>query len=190
MKMEKLVGKTIFDDIKIIDNIFSDAEIEKINEFLSKPSWYFGHVSDSNSEISRKKQFWFMELVNEPYFNDYLYSIIKHVANIDYKLARVYANGQTYGQDGSWHVDSLDDNQYTFVYYANKTWETHWQGNTVFLDSETKQTYSIFPKPNRGILFPGKILHYPESPSRDFYGLRTTIAFKLWDASEGGLTTS
>jgi hypothetical protein len=173
-------GQTLYSKIKVVDNIFCVEDVLKINEYLKKPLWKFGQVSgDLSTKSSWDRKFWIMQLSDEKYFNDYLFEIICDVLGKKYDLERIYANGQTYGLDGYWHIDNIDENCYTFLYYANLEWDILWKGNTIFTDKESGEIVQIVPKPNRAILFPGNILHYAESPSRDFYDLRMTLAYKL-----------
>jgi hypothetical protein len=120
-----------------------------------------------------------MELENNEFFTNHLFQIIKK--NIgEYKLETVYANGQTYGLDGDFHYDCSpsDNSRYTFLYYCNEEWDNKFLGCTVFKDSDNNMKY-FHPKPNSAILFPGNILHCGQAPSREYYGLRMTIAYKL-----------
>jgi hypothetical protein len=163
------------DAIKTYKNIFSNDDLNKIQEYFNSPNWSFGHYSEAHN---KHKCFWNMNLSRIKYFNTDLYKIIQSL--IPYNcldIERIYANGQTYGLDGSFHIDNSSG--YTFLYYANPEWEKEWGGNTVFYDSKTKEKIFIYPEPNSAVFFPGNILHYGQSPSRDFYGLRTTIAYKL-----------
>ena len=117
-------------------------------------------------------------LDQEEYFSDFLYGIIKEKLGIDYELGRIYANGQTAGQSGSAH---LDDNDFTFLYYANTTWEPEWKGELIFLDNDKQPFKVVGYKPNRALLFPGRILHYANGPDRFFGGMRISLAYKLWN---------
>jgi hypothetical protein len=165
----------LIDKIIFFKDVFSQEDLEKIDEYIISPNWGFGHWSNENFP---DKIFWSLNLSNIQYFNDYLFSIITKITNRNWEIDRIYANGQTYGLDGAFHTDS--DHGYTFLYYWNKEWNLSWAGNTIFVDENTNQMESICPRPNSAILFPGNILHYGQSPSRDFYGLRVTIAYKLY----------
>lgn len=182
--MEKPLGQTTFDKIKIIDNVFSLEEIENINHYLQKPCWRFGQISCTTAKLAKQRKFWMMHLSEEKYFNTYLFEIVTDIIEKKCSLEQVYANGQTYGQDGYWHQDSNEPNAYTFLYYANPEWNIDWDGDTIFLDQKTKQTYHVTPKPNTAILFPANIIHRAESPSREFYDLRITVAFKFREITE------
>lgn len=155
-------------------DIFTDEERQEIQQYLKSPNWQFGHVSQK-ADIHKK--FWIMNLAEHEFFNTYLFKKIQSLTEKNFDLLNVYANGQTYGQSGSWHLDSENLNDYTFLYYANLKWNASWGGETVFNVNNTLQYF--IPKPNSGLLFPSSIWHYAKSASRDFFDLRTTIAFKL-----------
>jgi hypothetical protein len=165
----------LMNKIQLFQNVFYREDFEKIQKYIRSPNWSFGHYSE---EKSSHKTFWYLELSDIKYFNDHLFSHIKKITNRDWKIERIYANGQTYGLDGSFHIDN--ENGYTFLYYCNETWDLSWAGNTIFVDESLNQMETICPMPNGAILFPGNLLHYGQSPSRDFYGLRVTIAYKLY----------
>ncbi|HEY2345126.1 MAG TPA: 2OG-Fe(II) oxygenase [Xanthomonadaceae bacterium] len=93
---------------------------------------------------------------------------------------RVYANGHTYGVEGSIHSDSTDEqNYFTTIYYAHGAWELDWAGEIVFFPREMDDiSRSVYPKPGRVIMFRGATPHVARSPSRECPELRTCIVFK------------
>ena len=44
---------------------------------------------------------------------------IENVFDKKYKIQRLYANGQTFGQDGTFHQDDPADNVYTLLKYIS-----------------------------------------------------------------------
>jgi hypothetical protein len=164
----------LFGVIDAYVDIFTEEERKEIQQYLKSPKWQFGHVSQKK-DIHKK--FWIMNLNEYEFFNTYLFNRIQSHVGEKFTLIDVYANGQTYGQSGSWHLDSQNLEDYTFLYYANLNWNASWGGETVFNINNTLQYF--IPKPNSGLLFPATIWHYAKSASRDFFDLRTTIAFKL-----------
>lgn len=154
-------------------DVFNEQDYHKIWSFLNSNNWSFGH----NSNRGSRKKFWNMDLENNPFFTEHLFDTIKKLIGGDYSIEKVYANGQTYGLDGEFHQDCLDDYGYTFLYYPSKDWKTDWQGSTFILDGADLK--SFYPLPNTAVMFPGKLLHYGSAPSREFYDLRITIAYKL-----------
>ncbi len=157
------------------ENVFDSDDVEEIwQSYLSEPRWQFGHVSVENSDNCH----WLMDLNNEDFFTKNLFSNLKNLIG-EFKLSSVYANGQTYGLDGDIHVDSEDDNYYTFLYYPMMYWDLNWGGETVIIRPEGI-TETVYPKPNTGVLFPSNWGHFGKGPSRYCTDLRVTIAFKLY----------
>lgn len=167
-----------FSQIKIYENVLSSYEMEYVHKCIASDNWKFGQKSSPKSD----KKFWYMELSNDEFFSKLFLDRIKILVKKNFKLSRVYANGQTFGLDSEWHTDSTANDAYTFLYYSNNFWDLSWGGETVF--SVGNNLIHVMPKPNKAIFFPSNILHYGKSPSRDFSGLRTTVAFKLKLLSE------
>lgn len=162
------------------NNVFEMEDIHKIWHYLKQSKWRFGNTSLPKSN----KQFWIMELNEFDFFTKILYSKIKKIIGEDYYLETVYANGHTYGMEGEFHVDSPNPNGYTFLYYPHLKWKKSWNGCTTILeDNETVKV--IYPSPNTAVIFPSLLWHRGESPSRDFFDLRVTIAFKLIKNNHG-----
>jgi hypothetical protein len=158
---------------------------------LKQSKWSFDQRS---TDDPASKPFWIMELNIEPFFTRKLFNLIKKKIGNNYELERVYANGQTFGLDGFPHMDTPNDDGYTFLVYMNREWDLLWGGDTVFInryfdintntekyfDGESSlRTKRITPTPNKALFFPGNLIHYAESPTRAFYGLRMSLAYKL-----------
>ena len=54
------------------------------------------------------------------------------------------------------------------------------EGHLLFFESDELSKVVEY-KPNRAVLFPGKIKHYANAPSKFFNGLRVSLAYKLWN---------
>jgi hypothetical protein len=176
----------MLDQIQVFSGIFSDAEFEKANSISLNPNWGF---QESSEEFPNRK-FLMMSLDDNKFFTDTLFKNIKKHIGKNYKLDRVYLNGQYFGMPGAPHIDGDEPNQYTFLVYMNSDWNILWGGATVFLDRyvdlETKAVVvggndnkSFFPSTNTGLLFPSNIFHFAESPSKECNEFRITLAYKL-----------
>ena len=109
--------------IKVYDDFFSEDTRKEIWDLLLRPKWAPDGGSVNN-------WFWHMDnLEIEEYFSKYLYEIICDKLDINYKIGRIYANGQSAGQCGNPHTD---DGDFTFLYYPNPQWELGWQGHLIF----------------------------------------------------------
>jgi hypothetical protein len=171
------------DEIKIFDSFLTPEELEKCAEAVLRPAWKFGHSSNV-SPISTP--FWMMSLTEDEFFNTQLLSKINAQAGKKFTLQRVYANGQTFGQDGTYHQDDYSHDSYTFCIYINKQ-ITHENtdnigGEFVFKlpNSDTRFSRTMIePIYNRGILFPSYFFHKGLAFNRYNKGLRISIAWKL-----------
>ena len=165
-------------DILEYSNVFSREDWEKILDVVSGPNWYFGHGSYVDGDKRRGIPFWRIDLKDNEFFTSYLLNIIEEKTNQQYELFDVYANGHTFGTQGSYHQDWYDDRGRTFLLYANDVWKLDWGGKTAFHFNDGTDYFHV-PKPNSAVLFPGMIPHVAEMTSRSFIGLRITIAWKL-----------
>ena len=140
-------------------------------------SWKFDGISGPNSN----KRFWYAELIQDPFFTKTLLKLVEKNTGKKFTLQRAYANGHTFGSGGEWHKDVESDikNKYfTFLYYPCTEWDVSWGGQTLIKDHQQGLMYQ-YPMPNCGILFDSTDLHYGEEPTRNFFGLRITVALKL-----------
>jgi hypothetical protein len=165
------MGKSL--GIQTYENVLSSYEIEYIQNCLDSSNWKFGQRSNPSSD----KKFWYMDLSDDDFYTKFFLDRIKTLTSLNFKLCRVYANGKTFGLDSEWHTDGTEDDIYTFLYYSNESWDPSWGGETMFAIENNILQFT--PKANTALFFPATLVHYGKSPSRDFYGLRTTIAFKL-----------
>ena len=159
--------------VKIFDDVFDSDLTQEIWSSLMRPKW---SLTGGSAQINGR--FWHMDnLEEEDYFNTFLFEKIKEA--LDFKdgvrVRRIYANGQTAGQCGSPHKD---DGDFTFLYYPNLEWKVEDQGHLFFFKDE-EVSRVIQYKPNRALVFPAKIMHYADAPSRFYNGLRISLAYKL-----------
>jgi hypothetical protein len=173
------------DRIQIFDAFLTPEELETCASTVKRPAWSFGQMSQ-NSPVSTP--FWMMTLTDDPFFSTHLKSKIETAANRKFTVQRVYANGQTFGQDGTFHQDDSSNNSYTFCIYTNKqiTAETADDIGGEFLfkipnqqNDDPFSRIAVLPLYNRGILFPAAYFHKGIAFNRYCKGLRISIAWKL-----------
>lgn len=160
----------------MIQRYFDFLPQEKYNQLkliIDNLQWRYAGYSNPTTVSNR---FWYSELMGHPFFVAWLDEIQKQT-NKKFTIDRLYANGQTLGQDGSWHTDSDEDSGYTFLYYFNDGDDISLIGETYFMvDGEP---IAVTPIPNSAIIFPHKFVHKGMAPRKGYNDLRVTIAFKL-----------
>ena len=170
-------------NIKSYPNFLNKEEHDYvISKTLKGNTWSHGAISANDGFC-----FWYMELIQDVFFTDYMFNKIKTTTKKDFEILRVYANGQTYGLSGGYHQDitapiPTNESAYkTLLYYVNPIWESEWGGSTLF-----KQNEEVYTQPfifNNAILFDSTIYHVGLEPTRHCKDLRVTVAFKLRDMS-------
>lgn len=167
--------------IQVLDDVFAADLRERAVLVVAKPRWYFGNSSVGGGEPG----FWKMDLDGEAEV-DALWAAARprceEIAGARLRVLRQYANGHTYGLGGRTHVDDTAPGHYTLLYYPMASWDPAWGGETVFHRSNGEIALAVLPKPNRAVLFDSRIPHEGRAPSRDYGGLRVTLAFKLGPA--------
>ena len=176
------------DKIQIFDAFLTPEELKTCADVVKRPMWSFGQISQT-SPISTP--FWMMTLTDDPFFNMHLKTKIEAAANRKFTVQRIYANGQTFGQDGTFHQDDTPESgsSYTFCLYMNKqiTAETSDDigGEFIFKvpnqqpNNDPFSRIAVAPLYNRGILFPAAYFHKGLAFNRYCKGLRVSIAWKL-----------
>lgn len=136
--------------------------------------WKYGHKSRDDG----KQKFWQLELMGDKFYSEYLFQkIVEHV-QLPLKLDRVYANGQTVGQNGEFHQDSDGPNTFTFLLYTNLIEDVEsWGGETQFVIDGKLVSYQ--PVPNSALLFNSNLFHRGLAPSLHERGMRITVAWKM-----------
>lgn len=168
------------ENIKIFDNFLNDEDLSKILENISTFNWKFGHISIRHQF---SPPFWVNQLEDNPFFSTYLKSKIEIATSKKFNLNKVYANGQTFGQDGCFHQDDIREDCFTFCLYINNIDMNEidfFGGYFQFKIPELKHfIISIEPYMNRGILFPSKYIHKGNAFSRYGNDIRVSIVWKF-----------
>lgn len=122
-----------------------------------------------------------IDLSDNKFYTEYMLGIINARSGKNFKIHRVYANGQFHSQNGILHIDDICEEAWTFIQYMNDEWYVTWGGSTVFFEEGVCS--SITPIPNAGILFKSNILHGGLEPTRDATEMRMTVAYKLLEVT-------
>ena len=175
------------EEIVIKDDFLNKDELNTALSIINKNNWSFGNYSiqQNNYEIP----FWSIDLMENEFLSIYVKEIIEKTFSKKFKLDRLYANGQTYGQDGIYHKDSFQEGSYTFVLYLTNIADEFIEmagGNILFKLPDYKYNICYEPVYNRGILFPSNYLHKSTSFTRFIIDLRISIAWKFIECSNKG----
>lgn len=168
------------DEIFVYDNFFNSNELDKISNIIKLKNWNWGHKSDDNNVFY--SPFWIMNLMDEEFFTYYLKNVLESHFSKKFTINRVYAVGQTFGQDGCFHQDDTHPNTFTVCLYLtniNKELVDSAGGYIYFKIPEKKFNICFEPLFNRLIMFPSNLYHKGNSYSRYFNDMRICITWKL-----------
>ena len=159
--------------IEIIDNFFTNKELDYLNLEMDKGSWKLNGYSNN----STSKNFWFKDIINTEaltLFTNKIQHGIGHKIVIDH----LYVNGQAHGQCGEWHIDNYNKpaiNCFTIVYFL-KEWLPEYGGHLLI---KTSPITSILPEFNKAVLFDGTFEHVGLEPTMHCKSQRESIGCKF-----------
>ena len=174
------------DKIIVIDDFLTKDELDNCTYIIETMKWDFGHGSNSFTSDT-DVIYWNRDLIDNEYLSIYILKIIEKSFSKKFKINRLYANGQSFGQNGSFHFDDLTPNCYTFCLYLTdiaKEYIDIAEGYLYFSLPEHLHKICYEPKYNRGILFPSHYIHKANAFSRYIFDLRVVIAWKLEEIIE------
>lgn len=184
--------------IRVYDDVMPDPNRQALNNFLhgntDLSGWKFGWKSRSSEDSF---SFWHRHFAGyrkteeqhdaydcEPEIQQFplIHEFWRFLASgllRGHRLIRCYANGHTYGSDGTVHTDTTLPQTYTCVYYPHQAWNPDWGGETMFFMRDKSDVLGcVYPKPNRMVMFDGRIPHVARGVSRLCPVLRVTLMFK------------
>lgn len=169
--------------IHVYDDFFSENELNIIDNIIKSKEWKWGHVSNNANEKSiYSSPFWYMDLTNETYFSEHLKNIFEKHFSKNFIIERVYANGQSFGQTGDFHIDNENDNTYTICLYLTKIpkdFQDMAGGYIYFKIPPLIYDIAYAPVYNRVIMFPSNYIHRGGDFNRFVKNLRISVAWKL-----------
>jgi len=158
--------------MKTYDNFLTEQDKNYIQSIIESPKWQWGHKSNGNSIGS----FWKInKLEFDTFFNPYLLNKIKELTGDNLAIERIYMNGHTSGGNGNMHKDTELEDGRTFLIYCNSEWNIEWGGGTYLAENDT----IVNNKPYSAVYFKNNKDHCGLPISKEFNGLRVTLAFKL-----------
>ena len=177
--------------IIVTEHFLTEEEINKALSIIKSKSWKFGYTSTDDNVLKKEdnifidNNYWIMDLFDETYFTEHILNIIEKHFSKKFKIHRNYANGQTYGQDGSFHKDvehNENGNKYTFVLYFTKIPDKYVEaagGHIFFKLPGLKYKICYEPIFNRGIIFPCDYEHKAHAFNRYVMDLRICVSWIL-----------
>jgi SM-20-related protein len=186
--------------IALFDDLLTAPMRQQIWNFLNQAGWQFGWKSDPKTD---QYGFWHKHFAGSihpdhekkdgqevqyecaeelrrhaPMIHDVWLRVADRALK-GHTLVRCYANGYPYGSEGSIHTDSISPDSFTSIYYPHDSWQPNWGGETVFFDSgKTDIIASVYPRPNRLLIFRGTMQHVARGVSRTCPRMRITLMFK------------
>ncbi len=157
--------------IKVYENFFEDSDLKIIRGYLQNPTW-----TSQKSSHEDDSDFQMYDVSDIEYFNTELLEYVNSKLDSNFKLERVYFNGQDHGHDGAWHPDS--DIGYTHLTYLNPDVSPHWGGETQFQE-KPGTIKSVLPEYNSSVVFKGSIPHRGLAFNIENTPKRISLAFKL-----------
>lgn len=170
------------DNIKIIDDFFSKEELIEIQNVINskEKEWKYGHKSGNNEKYNNL--FFSTDDLGE-YFSINIKMKLEKFFNKKFQLNRNYMHIQTYGQNGSYHIDShIIDNTYTFCIYITDISDSEIEnadGDFLLKIPNTKFIVCINTLMNRGVFFPSSYFHKGMAYNRIYNNKRLCITWKL-----------
>jgi SM-20-related protein len=179
--------------VTIIDGLLDAQQRASVRNALQRHGWTFGWKSSKKTDIY---SFWHQHFAGhrsggKPYecsgelgkTAPTLFAFWQWLARMPFfaghDLVRCYANGSCFGGEGTIHTDAKTEGHYTAIYYPAEHWEPNWAGETViFNDARDDIVATIYPRPNRLLVFPGNMPHVARGVSRTCPELRVTLMFK------------
>jgi Rps23 Pro-64 3,4-dihydroxylase Tpa1-like proline 4-hydroxylase len=160
--------------IQVYKNFITPQDQLIINETIMQPIWQWGHGSAPNGQNT----FWKIDnLQNNKFYSVNLLNKIKELTSDQLQIERIYMNGHTACSHANIHKDSESNNGRTFLIYCNQIWNPEFGGGTCFVKDD--EIMSIYPYPYSAVYFQNNINHFSMPLSKNFNGLRVTLAYKL-----------
>jgi hypothetical protein len=179
IKIAQYIIEYTMENIHIYDGFLEPNELNIIAEKVKMSSWNYGHTSNDTQYTT---PFFIINLENDAYFSIYLKQKIEEYTKKRLELIRVYINGQVYGQNGSYHQDSQDSDDITFLLYINPIPPQEIEivgGNTSIKLPNESYVISVEPQYNRLLQFPATYFHKGDAFTRYVKEMRMSIAWKF-----------
>jgi len=175
-------------DIKIYDEVFGPPELNELVTEVASWNYFYGEVDDVDLPPTGMST---GDYLGTKTFNSLWTFLEEHVPHVHKAvLKRSHANIFAPREFANYHIDDEGDDAWTFMFYANNSWDINQGGETKFITNlkhegttdgrEYPEIIAIPPIPGRMIIFKSNILH-TATPFKDFHRFTPTIKFVPFD---------
>ena len=172
--------------VKIVDNFLDPIDLKEVCKRSSPQhapvgaQWTIQASNERGSEKNDNTQaFLELDVSKEKFFTTTIFNQIKKHLKGEYKIDRIYFNGQWSGREGDFHRDLCD---VTVLLYCSP-YQYGWGGFTEIMTSPTEPIL-VHPLENRLCIFKGSIIHKGYSFSYQHCPMRKSLAYKLISNAE------
>jgi hypothetical protein len=164
-------------DVHVFDGVLDFSFREQAYTFVKNSTYQIGNEDADAVESSQHK--YMVSMWSE--FDFDRFGLLKAIEGTKAenlvkgkKLLRAHVNMST-PTDVHWAHDHV--NQIGMLYYANKHWNHHWAGETLFFNDDLSEVeYASIYKPGRLIIFDGEIPHSVRPQSSVAPNYRFTVS--------------
>ena len=163
------------------NKVFTSEQHKQVLDTLAQRRWSFDNWA--SHEADKGVLCWSLwGLEEETFYKVELLNRINELTGRNFIADRIYANGQSFGQDGVFHVDHAEEGHYTFLYYPTELdpLEVYEYGGETQFIQDDGQMYHVYPFTNTAVIFDGRIWHRGMAPNKWTKKLRMSLAFKLF----------
>jgi hypothetical protein len=172
-------------EVEIFDNIFTAEEKLKLYLFACNSKY---SIIRSALDIPESTQYprtlkcsLNLSDLLSPYFNFFSNkTVLDYVQKNHLRFSDAYINLTTSDDLDSYHTDTFFPSSKTMLYYLNTEWQTNWEGETHFSDSQMQEIlFSCSFIPGRLVVLDPTIPHKSSQPSRAAKFHRLVLALKF-----------
>lgn len=172
-------------EVEIFDNIFTAEEKLKLYLFACNSKY---SIIRSALDIPESTQYprtlkcsLNLSDVLSPYFNFFSNkTVLDYVQKNHLRFSDAYINLTTSDDLDSYHTDTFFPSSKTMLYYLNTEWQTNWEGETHFSDSQMQEIlFSCSFIPGRLVVLDPTIPHKSSQPSRAAKFHRLVLVLKF-----------
>ena len=191
---DPVISKLLNGKMIIYDDVFIPPELHELVMDVKNLPYLFGEVDNVDLPPTGMST---GDYLGTKIFHTLWEFVEKHCPEVHgYILKRSHANIFAPREPAFYHVDDEREDAYTFMFYANETWDINDGGETKFItnlkeegklegDKDYPLIYAIPPIPGRMLMWKSNILH-TATPLRDAHRFTPTFKFVAYDEDVHG----